>query len=85
MKSAELFERAKKVSPGGVHSPVRAFKGVGGVPPFIASAKGCRTATTGKDWVKWKESGIQDGSVIVLEPEAVFEEGRELWERILWG
>lgn len=39
-KSETLFERAKKVSPGGVHSPVRAFKGVGGSPRFIESAKG---------------------------------------------
>ena len=36
----KLWERAKKVSPGGVHSPVRAFKGVGGTPSFIKSAKG---------------------------------------------
>jgi len=35
-----LWERAKKVSPGGVHSPVRAFRGVGGTPSFIKSAKG---------------------------------------------
>src|SRR5271154_7066394 len=39
-KSAALFEKSKRVSPGGVHSPVRAFKGVGGVPPFIRSAQG---------------------------------------------
>lgn len=39
-KSQELFERAKKVSPGGVHSPVRAFRGVGGVPRFIEKAEG---------------------------------------------
>lgn len=39
-KSAELFERAKRVSPGGVHSPVRGFRGVGGTPRFIESAKG---------------------------------------------
>ncbi len=39
-ESEILFERAKKVAPGGVHSPVRAFKGVGGVPRFIRSAKG---------------------------------------------
>lgn len=29
-QSEKLFERSKRVSPGGVHSPVRAFKGVGG-------------------------------------------------------
>ena len=39
-KSTGQFERAKKVMPGGVSSPVRAFNGVGGVPPFIARAKG---------------------------------------------
>jgi glutamate-1-semialdehyde 2,1-aminomutase len=39
-KSKLLLERAKKVSPGGVHSPVRAFKGVGGPPVFVESAKG---------------------------------------------
>src|SRR4249919_1528959 len=39
-KSEELFERAKKSIPGGVNSPVRAFKSVGGTPLFIKSAKG---------------------------------------------
>ncbi|MCS6984375.1 MAG: glutamate-1-semialdehyde 2,1-aminomutase [Leptospiraceae bacterium] len=38
--SIELFERAQKVSPGGVHSPVRAFRGVGGVPRFIKRSEG---------------------------------------------
>ncbi len=41
-ESSELFDRAKKIIPGGVNSPVRAFKAVGGVPPFIKSARGCR-------------------------------------------
>jgi len=39
-KSIELFERAQKSIPGGVNSPVRAFKSVGGTPLFIAKAKG---------------------------------------------
>jgi len=39
-RSAELFARAQKVIPGGVNSPVRAFKSVGGTPLFIARAKG---------------------------------------------
>ena len=39
-KSEALFERAKKVAPGGVHSPVRGFRGVGGTPRFIQDAKG---------------------------------------------
>ncbi len=41
-RSEELFARAKAVIPGGVSSPVRAFKAVGGEPPFIARAKGPR-------------------------------------------
>ncbi|MFK7161723.1 glutamate-1-semialdehyde 2,1-aminomutase [Marinospirillum sp. MEB164] len=39
-RSAELFERAQHSIPGGVNSPVRAFKGVGGTPIFIQKAKG---------------------------------------------
>jgi glutamate-1-semialdehyde 2,1-aminomutase len=38
--SAELFARAVELIPGGVNSPVRAFRGVGGTPRFIKSAKG---------------------------------------------
>lgn len=41
-RSEELFERAKRVMPGGVNSPVRAFNAVGGAPRFIASASGAR-------------------------------------------
>ena len=39
-QSQALFARAQAVTPGGVNSPVRAFKSVGGVPRFIASAHG---------------------------------------------
>ena len=39
-KSVAAFERAQKVIPGGVNSPVRAFRGVGGTPPFIARGEG---------------------------------------------
>src|SRR6202171_941927 len=35
-KSEELFRRAQEIIPGGVNSPVRAFRSVGGTPPFIA-------------------------------------------------
>jgi glutamate-1-semialdehyde 2,1-aminomutase len=38
--SREAFARARRVIPGGVNSPARAFGAVGGEPPFIASAKG---------------------------------------------
>jgi len=39
-KSKELFKRAQVSIPGGVNSPVRAFKSVGGTPLFIQKAKG---------------------------------------------
>ncbi|MBL0355594.1 MAG: glutamate-1-semialdehyde 2,1-aminomutase [Chitinophagaceae bacterium] len=39
-KSEQLFERAQQSIPGGVNSPVRAFKSVGGTPVFMKSAKG---------------------------------------------
>ena len=39
-QSQELFNRAKQHIPGGVNSPVRAFKGVGGEPVFFARGKG---------------------------------------------
>lgn len=38
--SVDLFERARKLMPGGVNSPVRAFGSVGGTPRFMVSAKG---------------------------------------------
>jgi len=41
-KSESVFERAQRVIPGGVNSPVRAFRGVGGTPPFIARGQGSR-------------------------------------------
>lgn len=41
-KSKKLLRRARRSIPGGVNSPVRAFGSVGGTPPFIARAEGCR-------------------------------------------
>ncbi|HEX2865348.1 MAG TPA: glutamate-1-semialdehyde 2,1-aminomutase, partial [Deinococcales bacterium] len=41
-RSEDLFAQAKRVTPGGVNSPVRAFSSVGGTPRFIARAKGAR-------------------------------------------
>ncbi len=56
-KSEQLFERAKKVSPGGVHSPVRGFRGVGGTPVFIESAQGCRMKDVdGKEYIDFCNS-----------------------------
>jgi glutamate-1-semialdehyde 2,1-aminomutase len=41
-RSEALFARAQQLIPGGVNSPVRAFRGVGGTPPFIARGEGSR-------------------------------------------
>ncbi|RIJ77107.1 glutamate-1-semialdehyde-2,1-aminomutase [Nakamurella silvestris] len=50
--SAALFERALAVTPGGVNSPVRAFRSVGGTPRFMASGKGAYiTDVDGKEYV----------------------------------
>ncbi|MBG0739502.1 glutamate-1-semialdehyde 2,1-aminomutase [Paeniglutamicibacter antarcticus] len=50
--SADLFDRAKALMPGGVNSPVRAFGSVGGTPRFMVSAKGAYlTDADGRDYV----------------------------------
>ena len=41
-KSLAAFEKAKQVIPGGVNSPVRSFRSVGGTPPFIKQAQGSK-------------------------------------------
>ena len=53
-RSEQLFERAKAVLPGGVNSPVRAFRAVGGTPFFVARAAGARlTDADGKTYVDY--------------------------------
>jgi len=49
IRSAAWYERATEVMPGGVNSPVRAFKAVGGSPPFVSSAEGARLSTADGD------------------------------------
>lgn len=57
MTSESLFERASKVMPGGVNSPVRAFGVVGGSPRFIQSAEGARiTDVEGKTYLDYVQS-----------------------------
>jgi glutamate-1-semialdehyde 2,1-aminomutase len=52
--SEELFERAVELMPGGVNSPVRAFRGVGGVPRFIKSARGATmTDVDGRTYIDY--------------------------------
>lgn len=53
-KSRELFTEAKKYIPGGVNSPVRSFRSVGGNPLFIEKAKGSRiTDVDGNEYVDY--------------------------------
>jgi glutamate-1-semialdehyde 2,1-aminomutase len=49
-----LWKRAKRYLPGGVNSPVRAFGKVGGTPPFIKKAEGCRVwDENGKEYIDY--------------------------------
>lgn len=53
-KSKNLFEEAQKYIPGGVNSPVRAFKSVGGDPLFIKEGKGSKfTDVDGNDYIDY--------------------------------
>jgi glutamate-1-semialdehyde 2,1-aminomutase len=52
--SLALFEQAQTLLPGGVNSPVRAFRAVGGSPVFIARAKGARVfGANGKEYIDY--------------------------------
>lgn len=54
MRSDELFSRAIELIPGGVNSPVRAFRGVGGTPRFIKSARGATlTDVDGRTYIDY--------------------------------
>lgn len=51
-KQEQLFERSKELVPGGVHSPVRSFKGLSSTPRFVKSAKGAYiTDVDGKEYI----------------------------------
>jgi glutamate-1-semialdehyde 2,1-aminomutase len=68
----QLFERAQKVIPGGVNSPVRAFRAVGGTPRFIARAEGAYVVDAeGKRYVdyigSWGPMILGHGHPAVLE------------------
>jgi glutamate-1-semialdehyde 2,1-aminomutase len=55
--NAELYARALRTAPGGVHSPVRAFTSVGGTPVFIRSASGARmTDVEGRSYIDFCQS-----------------------------
>jgi glutamate-1-semialdehyde 2,1-aminomutase len=68
--SHSLFEAARLRIPGGVNSPVRAFRGVGGEPFFTKSAKGCRLTTVdGQDLIDYV--GTWGPAILGHAPEAV--------------
>ena len=76
--SREYFDRSLRVTPGGVHSPVRAFKGVGGTPVFFRSAQGAKlTSVDGRDYIDFCQSfgplilGHRDPEVAEAVREAV--------------
>jgi len=53
-RSQDLFDQARALIPGGVNSPVRAFKAVGGTPRFVASGKGARLKDVdGKEYLDY--------------------------------
>ncbi|HEY0404425.1 MAG TPA: glutamate-1-semialdehyde 2,1-aminomutase [Pyrinomonadaceae bacterium] len=77
-RSDELFARAVELMPGGVNSPVRAFRGVGGVPRFIESAQGATlTDVDGRSYIDYVGSwgpmilGHADAEVIEALREAL--------------
>jgi glutamate-1-semialdehyde 2,1-aminomutase len=57
-KSEQLFAEALKYIPGGVNSPVRAFRGVGGTPFFANKVKGAHVFDVdGNDYIDYVDSG----------------------------
>lgn len=76
-RSDELFTIAQDLIPGGVNSPVRAFRGVGGTPRFIKSARGATiTDVDGKTYIDYVGSwgpmilGHADEEVVAAVQEA---------------
>lgn len=70
MTSRDLFSAAKRFIPGGVNSPVRAFRGVGGEPFFVTSAEGCRITTAeGRELIDYV--GTWGPAILGHAPDAV--------------
>lgn len=78
-KSEALFARARKSIPGGVNSPVRAFRSVGGTPRFIASGEGCHVVDVdGNRYIDYV--GSWGPLILGHRPPAVIEALRETLE-----
>jgi len=70
MTSHELFTKAQTLIPGGVNSPVRAFRAVGGEPFFVKSAKGARLTTVeGRELIDYV--GTWGPAILGHAPECV--------------
>lgn len=70
--SHELFERSRRVIPGGVNSPVRAFRGVGGEPFLVNKAAGARITTVdGKELIDYV--GTWGPAILGHAPQVVIE------------
>ena len=79
-KSATILERAQKLIVGGVNSPVRAFRAVGGTPPFIQSAEGCTlTDADGNRYIDYV--GSWGPAILGHAHPAVLERVREATQR----
>src|SRR5262249_6393136 len=83
--ASELFERAARVTPGGVHSPVRAFRSVGVAPVAIAEARGARLwDAEGREYVDW--IGAWGPALFGHNPPAVVDAiQRQLQRGMLFG
>ena len=72
MRSSEIMSRARSLFPGGVNSPVRAFRGVGGEPVVVERGEGARIwDVDGKEYLdfvlSWGPLVLGHASPIVLE------------------
>jgi glutamate-1-semialdehyde 2,1-aminomutase len=75
-RSHELFQAAKLRIPGGVNSPVRAFRSVGGEPFFVESASGCRVRDVdGRELIDYV--GTWGPAILGHAPQVVIEAVRE--------
>ncbi len=78
-RSQALLERAREVIPGGVNSPVRAFRSVGGTPPFIRRAQGSRIFDEdGNEFIDYV--GSWGPMILGHRPEAVMDALRDAME-----
>ena len=72
-RSRAAMERGRKLLPGGVDSPVRAYKGVGGDPVVLASGLGAIvTDIDGNDYWVWQRLDACSPRIVVLEFNAAF-------------